>query len=1031
MTVMFCDVVDSTSLAELLDPEDFREVLTSFQAACAHAIEHLNGHVAQWVGDGVLAYFGYPRAHEDDASRAVHAALGIQQEIGELNRRLGELFAVSLQVRVGLHTGVVVAGEMGAGQTREPLAIVGETPHIAARLQTLAQPGSVLVTDATLALLAGEFDTEPLGMSALKGISRPIAVHRVVRPVAEAREPTTDRPRPYTPLVDRSRELARLVEAWETARQGEGVIAYIAGEAGIGKSRLVRALREEVGARAAAEHVLLCSPHHSSTALYPATRFLEHQLRLDRTESPERQREAVERLLVSAGLDPLEALPLLADLLAIPVNGAGARAMMPRDTRNATLQILERLLVGDAARYPLLFVVEDLHWADPTTIELLERCVANLGSAAVACIVTFRTEFEPPWMHPGAAVEITLGALDADDVRAMAIAASPKTLDVDALEQVASVADGVPLYVEEMVKTLAQGAGPDSAAGRVRESAVPATLQGLLAERLDRLPQFGEVIDVAAVLGREFERGLLQALSPSGTAEFRSALAQLAAEDVLRPVEGSRSRWEFKHALLQEAAYERLLRPRRRALHGRVAELLVAAPAPAWEAEPERIGYHWSCAAQPAKAMAYWELAGRRALRSASFLEAAEHFRGALEALNTTRPGPESDLERGDLLTDIGAALQAGRTPATDVDSTYAEARSAYERSGRHERLIPVLRGQWLAHLIRSEYEPALARGEEMLAMGERDGRSTCLAEGYLYLGLAHMYMGALDLARAELEEASRRHSPPELPDHIYASQGDTGVAALAYVALVLFNQGYVQESSECSEQSLELAEEVGGPVTLAQTWGMRGGLLLTRGELAQLGPWLEKARAHCAERNIGYWRTVCSLWSAWLLGRVGDLEQGIARLQQELVAYIASGSRLAVPHFYILLADLRLAAGDRRRALGALEAGEQHIEATGERFSESELHMFRGRALMAGDAPDPAGATASYERAADVAQGQNAKLLELRAATYLAFHQGQVGDERTALARVESLCKWFGPDSHVPDVVRARALIGGGARLE
>jgi len=465
-------------------------------------------------------------------------------------------------------------------------------------------------------------------------------------------------------------------------------------------------------------------------------------------------------------------------------------------------------------------------------------------------------------------------------------------------------------------------------------------------------------------------------------------------------------------------------------LHERVADVLTSRTAVAWESEPERIAYHWSRAGQPAKAMAYWELAGRRALKRAAFLEAAEHFGSALEALDAARPGPEADLERGDLLTDIGAALQAGRTPAAEVSLTYAKARTAYERAGRRERVIPVIRGQWLFHLIRAEYEPALALGAEMLTMGEHAGRPTWLAEGYMYRGLAHMYRGELESARAELEEAYQRHAPPERPDHIYAAQGDTGVAALAYVALVLFNQGHAQESSECSEESLKLADEVGGPVTLAQTWGMRAGLLLTRGELAQLGPWLDRAHAHCAERNIGYWRTVCSLWSAWLQGRSGQLELGIARLQEELVAYFAAGSRLAVPHFYILLADLRLAVGDRRRALDALRSAQEHVEATGERFSESDLHMFRGRALMSGAEPDATAATAAFERAVEVAREQNAALLELRAATYLASHQLQVREPPTALARVETLCRWFGPDSRIPDVLRARALVGDAATL-
>jgi class 3 adenylate cyclase/tetratricopeptide (TPR) repeat protein len=1030
ITVMFCDIVDSTSLAEMFDPEDFREVLTSFQTGCANAIERFQGYVGQWVGDGVLAYFGYPRAHEDDAQRAVHAALGILDEVAALNESLRESLHTPLQVRLGLHTGMVVAGEMGAGQTREPLAIVGETPHIAARLQSLAQPGSVALTEATRELIAEHFDTEPLGMTSLKGISRPVAVHRVLRHVAGASQPDLFGGHGDIPLIDRYEVIAQLTQAWARAARGQTAVVHIRGEAGIGKSRVVRALRERVRAEGAAERVLQCSPHHSGTALYPLIRFVAQALDLDRTGEPERQLEALRQVVAQAGLSPPEAVPLLADLLSIPLGGEAELTMMPRDARNATLQLLERLVVGDADGHALLLVVEDLHWADPTTLDLLERIVADLAGSPVACVFTFRGEFEPSWAYAPEVAEIDLGPLDSGEVRAMAVAASPTSLDAAALRQVESAADGVPLFVEEMVKVLASGEESRSEGQQTRAGVVPATLQGLLAERLDRLPELGGVIDVAAVLGRDFERGLLEALSPRSGPEFRSALAQLTAEDVLRPVEGSRARLEFKHALLQEAAYERLLRGRRRALHGRVAELLAARTRSAWEPDPERIAHHWSSAGEPAKAMAYWELAGRRALKGAAFVEAAEHFRRALEALDVVRPGPEGDLDRGDLLTDIGASLQAGRTPAADVDEMFTRARAAYGRAGQPERLIHLIRGEWVFHLSRAQYPQAAALGEEMLELGEQIGQPGCLAHGHLYLGIAHMYMGDLDRARAELEDAYLRHAPPELRDHIYSAQGDTGVAALSYGALVLFNQGYVRESEAQSEDSLELAAEVGGPVTLTQTWGMRAGLLLTKGELGPLGPWLQKARAQSGELNNGYWRIVCSMWSAWLLGRTGNLELGIARMQEELVAYFASGSRLAVPTFYVLLADLRLAAGDKVRALTALRAGQEHIEATGERMPEPELQMSLGRALMAGEDPDPAAAAAAYGRAVDVARGQRARLLELRAATYLTLHQRRTGEARTALARVESLCKWFGEESQVPEVVRARALLADRASV-
>jgi class 3 adenylate cyclase/tetratricopeptide (TPR) repeat protein len=1030
LTVMFCDLVDSTAISELLDPEDFRDVLTEYQAACARAIERFNGHVAQWIGDGVLAYFGYPQAHEDDAPRAVHAALGILEEISTLSERLATTLRAPLRARVGLHTGIVVAGVMGAGRTREQMAIVGETPHIAARLQTLASPGSVVLTDATLELVADHFEVEQVGMSTLKGISRPVAVHRVVR----ATHPGALRPRAYADtgmqMVDRLRELARLAEAWRRVEDGQGVLVHLCGEAGIGKSRLVRALREELRGRPSAEHLLQCSPHHPSTALYPAIRFLEQIAGLDRTQSPEQQLSAILRLADGAGLERTPAVDLLADLLSIP---AGARAepdsgLLPRDARNATLQILETLLVGDSAHGPVLLVVEDLHWADPTTVELLGRILAGLAGRPIACVVAFRREFEPPWAQSQDAVEVELGPLEGEHVREMARAAGPEALDAEAISRIESAADGVPLFVEEMVKALAGGS---EAQGRMRGepgSAVPPTLQGLLAERLDRLPGLAGVIDVAAVLGREFERGLLQALSPTTGSNFGSALAQLTAEDVLRPVEGAHSRLEFKHALLQEAAYERLLRRQRCALHGRVAELLSDHATPAWEAEPERIAHHFSRAEQPARAVEYWREAGMRALKRAAFLEATEHFRRGIESLDAARPAPDSDAERGELLTHLAAAAQAGRSPAADVDGTYVRARSAYERAGSREQLMPVIRGQWMFHLARAEYPAALTLAEEMLALAESVGRPVCLAEGHLYRGLAHMYMGHLDGARTELADAHRHHHMPEEPDHIYDAQGDTGVAALAYLAIVLWNQGEPRDALRTSARSLELAEQIEGPVTLAQAWGMRGGLLLAEGKLTELGPWLEKTLAHCAERNIGYWRTVCSLWSAWMLGRSGDPVAAAAQVRGHLGAYMDSGSRLGLPHFHVLLADLHLAARDPGPALEALRAGAEHIERTGERYHEPELQWFMGRALMAAEAPDHLAATVAFERAVDSAREQNAKLLELRAATGLALHQRALGDTCTARARLEELCRWFGADSQLADVTRARMLLDGRA---
>ena len=1030
MTVMFCDIVESTPMTQTIDPEDLREVFSGYQHACARAIERFGGHIARYMGDGVVAYFGYPKAREDSAEGAVHAGLGILDELVPLSRQLTERHGLALNVRIGIHTGLVVAGDMGTETTRDQLAIVGDTPHIAARLESIAAPGTVLISDATRSLTEGYFETESLGEKELRGVSRPVAVHRVLRPTGAIGRLEVAGARRLTPLVGRDAELARLAEAWQRVKSGHGAVVHLTGEAGIGKSRIVRELVERLGQQVGAEQIWQCSAHHQSTTLYPVIRFLEHFIGLDRADPVQRQLETIREAAAAAGLILGDAVPLLADLLAIEGRREDARSSLsPRDARTATLHVLETLLVTDPARHPLLLVVEDIHWADPTTVELLGRIIVNLSRIPAICVLTFRPEFTPPWTEP-APIEVELGPLSSEGVRALAAWASPKPLDPAVLEWVDSAADGIPLFVEETLKMFEHAGHVTMRASEAGYTVVPSTLQGLLTERLDRLPDLVDLIDVAAVLGREFDRGLLEALWPPEAPPLEPALLQLAAQDVLRPVVGAPARCEFTHALLQEAAYERILRRHRQTLHGRVASSLIEIGAAAAEREPEVVAHHWSCAAQPAKAVRYWHAAGTRALERAAFLEASHHFRRGLEALDEVGPDPGDDLERADFSTHLAAALQAGHGYAAGgVDEAYARARSSCERAGNQKRLISVIRGQWLFHLLRSEYGTARELADEMLALGQRGGDPVLLAEGHLYRGFVHMYVADFDQARDALEEAFSRYRSPGLSDHIYEAQGDTGVMALAYGALVLWNLGYADRCRDRSDLSLELAERVGGPVTRAQAWGMRSILHLTRGESVELSYWVDKTLAVSIDSNIAYWRAVSSTLSAWQHGRSRDLDVGIARLQESQESYLQSGASLSLPHFCIYLADLRLAAGDRAQALDALRVGEDHIDATGEGFAESEMFRFKGRVLMAGSSPDPDAATVAYERAVSSARAQNARLLELRACTRLAVHQARIGAPRTALTQVAELCDWFTLASELPDVARARMLLAQGSR--
>ena len=990
VTVMFCDMVGSTNLVDSLDPEDFREILAAYQQTCEAAVQRYDGFSAQWAGDGLLAYFGYPQAHEDQAQRAVHAGLQIVAEIEQCSARLN----VPLQVRVGLHSGLVVTGEVGTGGARLERAVVGTTPHIAARLQSLAAPGTVVVSDAVRELVDRHFVLEPLGEHALRGVARPVGVHRALRATGVVGRLDVVGPRALKPMVGRDAEFTQLETAWGRAAGGRGAIVHIPGEAGIGKSRLVRALTETVGGA----HVWQCSSHHGSTSLYPVIQYLERRLGLERSEPPERQVGALTRSVLDVGLDPGTTVPFLAELLGVDT---GERTeLAPIDARTATMRAIEALLAADAAVDPLLLVVEDLHWADPTTIELLGRLATELPRHRVLCVATYRREFEPQW---AADRTIALGPLTQADVRAMVAASG---LDTDL-----SGADGVPLFIEELLKLLALQDHRDRDDSTA--TLVPPTLQGLLTQRLERLPEYSDVIDVAAVLGREFEVEPIAALVP-----LDGAIAKLVEHEVIRPVDGFTTRFEFTHALLQDAAYTRLLRRRRRALHGQVAALLTTRFEALAEREPEIVAHHWRRAGEPGKSVPFWQAAGERAIARAAFVEAADHFRSGLDALE--QAGADAG-DRSELLIHLGASLQAGiGYAAPGVDEAYAEAR----RLGVGHRLAFVLRGQWAFHLLRAEYGTAEGYANDQLELAERTGDAALLADGHYGRGMVHLYRGEFELARSHLTESYDRYTPRAPTDWLSQAEGDTGVAALAYNSSVLWNLGEAQESLWRSDLSLELAEQVGGPVTRAQAWGMRALLHLARVEPTEFARWTERTRAHSVDHNVGYWRALASLLDGALQARAGKLEAGCALVDGALAAYQRSGSRLGLSRFYVLQADLRLLSGNHAGAFASLEAAEEHTVSTGERYTEAELHRFKGRLLMAQPHPDVEAATAAFEQAVAAAHRQHATLLELRAATTLALHQRQTGAPATALERVAQLSDRLSAHSALADLVQARGLL-------
>ena len=699
LTVLFCDLVDSTPLASQLDPEDLREVVRAYQETCAKVIARFDGHIAQYLGDGLLVYFGYPLAHEDDAQRAVRAGLGIVEALGQLNTHLAQERGVHLAVRLGIHTGLVVVGEVGGGTRQEQLAL-GETPNLAARLQGIAAPNTLVISAATFQLLGGFFACQSLGTQLLKGLPQPLEVYQVLyestaRSRLEAAGSTG-----LTPLVGREQEVALLRERWAQVKDGLGQVVLLSGEAGIGKSRLVQVLKEHVATEPQAWLTpCQCSPYYQNTALYPMIDLLERvALHFEREESPQQKLSKLEGFVVQYGLPLAEAVPLFAALLSLPLPADYAPlTLSPEQQKQQTLHALLTILLRIAAQQPVLFVMEDLHWVDPTTLELLSLLVDQGPTARILALLTFRPDFSPPWTGRAHLTQVTLPRLPRRQAAEMTgRVAHGKALPPEVVEQVVAKTDGVPLFVEELTKMVLESGLLQEReeryelTGPLPPLAIPTTLHDSLMARLDRLAAVKGLAQLGATLGREFSYELLQAVSPWDEGTLRRGLQQLVeAEFLYQRGLPPQATYLFKHALIQEAAYQSLLRSTRQQYHQRIAQVVEARFPELCETQPELLAHHYTEAGLLAQAIPYWQRAGQRALERSANLEAIEHLTRGLEVLKTLPDTPERAQQELDLQTALGPALMAPRgLAAPEVEYAYARARELCQQVGETPQLF-------------------------------------------------------------------------------------------------------------------------------------------------------------------------------------------------------------------------------------------------------------------------------------------------------------------------------------------------------
>jgi class 3 adenylate cyclase/predicted ATPase len=1034
VTVMFADLVGSTELSARMDPEDLRDIISTYQKCVTETVRRFDGFVAKYMGDGVLAYFGYPQAHEDDAERAVRAGLDLIAGLAALKAPF------VLQVRVGIATGLVVVGDLvGSGEAQER-GIVGETPNLAARLQSIAAPNMVVLADDTRRLVGNLFELQDLGTPDLKGITGSARAWAAVRPSAVESRFEALHTGALSALVGREEELELLLRRWSRAKSGEGQVVLLSGEAGIGKSRLTVALQEQLAREPHMRLQYFCSPQHTDSALYPIIGQMMRAAGFAHDDSPQAKADKLDALLAQSSTSSQDAA-LFAEMLSLPNDGRYPPIEVePQLRREKTLDVLGSQLEALARINPVLMIFEDAHWTDPTSLEFFARVVDLAVSHRFLVLLTFRPEFSPPWIGRPHVTALTLSRLTRRDIDFLIEGVvGNRSLPAGIRQDIIERTDGIPLFIEEMTKAVLDEGGDGEArqAGAGTPTpvvAVPASLQASLMSRLDRLGPAKDVAQVGAVIGREFPHMLLVAVVRKPEAELVSDLNRLIAAGLLfRQGTPPHASYLFKHALVQDAAYGTLLREPRRALHARIAEILESQFAEIAESQPELLARHYTKADLIEKSARLWGKAGQRSQERSALVEGAEQLSQALAQIATLPSTP--DLRREQIILQVAllnTLMHVKGYGAPETKAAVAQVRALIEQAERlgespddPSLLLSALFGQWIVNFISFNGDVARELAARFLAFGENEGTAVPLMIGHRTMGSTLAFMGDLVEARAHYDEALALYRPAEHRRLMTLFGQDLGVTCLAFRSMALWLLGYPETALKDADCALMEARQIEHAATLMFTLNFPILINTYCGNYDAANERLKELVVLAEEKGAPFRKAEGVLRRGYVLTLTGEATKAVEVVTSGIDLWRSAGSTIFTPEHEYMLAIAHADSGQFDDAWRCIGEAMTAMQATKERWCEAEAHRVAGEIALKSPQRDVAKAQAYFEHSLTVARAQQAKSWELRAATSLARLLSDQGNRQMARDLLAPTYDWFTEGFDTSDLRKAKALLG------